>query len=122
MALKIFTGHLLQDNENIELYAAEFKKLKQHPNFQSKILGVDRDFSRPPSAKLAELMHYHIIDLEPNKKRKTSDRFLVYTRGFTNPDYYLLIAVIEPEAHKKTRSAVLMSLLTEIAEKFRNKY
>lgn len=120
--VRVFINTAITQSALIKAYAAELKRIKSKPSYQSKSFGVGRDFSRPENAKLAGLMHYHLIDAEHNPRTKTSDRFLVYCSGFSNPNDYLLIAIIEPEAHKQTNKGSTMACLIQIAENFRNQF
>src|SRR5690606_19298182 len=105
---------------------ADFKHYKETDDLPSTF-GRDAPFHRPSAARQAELSHIHLNDGAPWHVRaiqyaRTSDTFLVYCPGFTNPDAYALIAIIEPKAHKQSESIDLMNALAEVAEQFRARY
>lgn len=90
--------------------------------------GRDVTYSWPTSAKTEELHHLHLAihghewgRLRPQFSR-TSDDHIVYTRGFYDPDCYLLIALMTPDAHNKANDIDLMEQYAKIAHKFRCQY
>lgn len=55
--------------------------------------------------------------------KRTSDKaHLVYCHGAMDPDAYLLIIILKPEAHKMARDNNHMHKIGKIAEAFRMKY
>jgi mRNA interferase YafO len=73
------------------------------------------------------LRHLHLAEtgtwpLQKRQYARTSDRWLIYCSGFWYPNTYLLIAVLEPEAHTQATRTVLLNGLVRIAEDFRNKF
>ncbi|WP_159084284.1 type II toxin-antitoxin system YafO family toxin [Saccharobesus litoralis] len=112
MEVKVFKNPKLS-HPLTDIYAKEIKNLKSDKNYKSCLLGKDADFGTPPNAKLADVRHFHIT------KHYASDSYVIYCSGFTNANYYLLIDVIEEDAHKKCWS---MTKYIEVAEKFRAKY
>lgn len=79
-----------------------------------------------PSVKAEELWHVHIIGINDKFKRfvkqedKTSDNHLVYCSNYFNSAIYLLIAILEPDAHELAKKNQLMLKLVDIAKTFRN--
>lgn len=118
--VKAFKSTLIRDNPFVDRFITELKRIKLNPEYKSSILGADRDFWQPQSAKDEGLMHFHIIELEPTQQ--TSDAFLIYCQGFANPNYYLVIDVILKDAHQKCRDMNKMRDYASVAALFRNKY
>jgi len=46
----------------------------------------------------------------------------VYCPGFYNPKYYLLIAILKPDAHNQAHNIDMMNGLAAIAEDFRKRF
>ncbi|WP_051221856.1 type II toxin-antitoxin system YafO family toxin [Neptunomonas japonica] len=96
------------------------------PNY----FGKDVPYERPPSAVLAELQHIH-LQLTPEECRiepplnpwdssrlqfkRTSNKFLVYTRGEKSRNTYIILAIVFPRAHEKADSIDHMSGLITAA-------
>lgn len=122
MVIRVFTAQAVQQYPNIHLIAKDFKRYKSQGSveFDTFKFGKDADYARPQSAKDAELQHVHIVPLDSDKN--TSDRFLVYTRGFTDKNTYLILDILEPNAHELSRNMLKMALLADIAESFRSQY
>lgn len=131
--IKVFTDpdyieKQLTEEELASLVDA-FKHLKS--NHHVDIFGKDAPYDHLntlPSVKQAELRHVHIIDVnivwpprKPHPKR-TSDKHLVYCTGYMEKNCYLLIAVLNPEAHKKAFDRSLMLNMAKTAEIFRDKH
>ncbi|MFT4926854.1 MAG: mRNA interferase YafO, partial [Phenylobacterium sp.] len=87
---------------------------------QTYKFGKDVSYNRPQSAIYAELRHVHLVPI--SRRGNTSDRCLVYTSGFTDNNAFLLLAILEPNAHELSRSMLRMANLADIAEKFRNRF
>ena len=100
--------------------AFKLYKNKNHRIFQTYKFGKDVTYNRPPSAVTAELSHVHLVPIE--QKGDTSDRFLVYSTGFNDSEAFILLAILEPNAHELSRNTLQMANLADIAEKFRNQF
>jgi len=120
--ISVFTSPALQHYENITLLASDFKayKTSNKKNFKSFKFGKDVPFDWPTQAKLAELKHVHIVPI--NDKSNTSDRFLVYSSGFTNPNKLVILAIFEPNAHELSNSTTRMLTVAAQAENFRSQF
>ncbi len=82
--------------------------------------GRDAPLNDPPSAKLSEIQHIHLrrrFSKWEGKRRynRTSDTWLVYTQGFTDPECYYLIAILKNDAHGRARRTQLMMSLMRTA-------
>lgn len=94
--------------------------------------GRDARYERPDGARKAELRHIH-LRMEPEdlqgerplrawdssapQHRRTSDKFLVYTRGERDRDCYIILAIVCPDAHRLTEQSAHMYALIALAEK-----
>jgi len=122
MAVRVFISTKLQNHPNIKKLASDFKtyKSEQKSHFNDFKFGKDCSYNRPQSIVDAEVDHVHLVPI--HNQGNTSDRFLVYTRGFTDSDAFLIIAILEPNAHELSRNVLNMLHLADIAEKFRNQF
>ncbi|MEO9748719.1 MULTISPECIES: type II toxin-antitoxin system YafO family toxin [Marinobacter] len=90
--------------------------------------GRDELYDHPhtlSSVRMEELQHLHLLDpangpIHAVQFRRTSDIHLVYCQGAMNDDCYLLLAVLEPDAHEQARNRNIMTNLATIAGKFRD--
>lgn len=119
----------LSEKELQELTEA-FKKFKS--GYTVDLFGRDALYDSPhtlSSVKMAELWHTHMWDEQIPFKRwrrkdsyyRTSDKHLVYCENFFVDNCYLLIAVLDPDAHNQAHNNSLMLNLAATAEIFRNK-
>lgn len=99
-----------------------FEQYKAHHHLPAAF-GRDAILERPQKAKDEELFHLHLnLSGFPKGQRqyqRTSDVWLLYTRGFWNLNSYHLIAILEPDAHDQARNITLIGRFADIAEKFR---
>ena len=91
--VRVFATPAFQTYPDFKSIIRDFKSYKQHnhSHFKTFKFGKDVTYNRPQSAVNAELSHVHIVSLTSSKN--TSDRFLVYSRGFTHPNYYIVLAI-----------------------------
>lgn len=82
-----------------------------------------------PLVKEEQVAHTHLADANaPFSKflrqfKRTSDQaHLVYCQGVMDPDVYLLIIILKPEAHKMARNNNPMYKIGMMAEAFRMKH
>ena len=108
----------------------DFRAYKQGARLQ--VFGRDAALTRPrPAAEMAELFHAHVLRNPKsqliemarlkNPYRRTSDRFLIYTRGFFNSKHYYVLDYLNDNAHKKVDDMTYMHWLIDEAESFRKK-
>lgn len=74
-----------------------------------------------------ELFHLHLAEGSEWNHRtiqysRTSDFHLVYSRGFIDPNNYVLLAILKPNAHKLARNREVVELLADQAAVFRSRY
>ncbi len=120
--VQVFSTSSLQAYQDIKSLIRDFKKYKQNniTEFETVKFGKDVSYNRPYSAVAAQLRHVHLLAIE--SKGTTSDRFLVYSTGYLNPDAYVVLAIFEPNAHAMSRNTLLMSQIAELAEQFRSRH
>ena len=75
-----------------------------------------------------DVRHIHLADNNnPWHERsiqyyRTGDMHLVYYQGALNENCYLLMAVLQPNAHEQAKNNSIMANLGFMAEKFRQKF
>jgi len=113
--------------ERLAVLIADFKDLKSGIPIDTFGKDVAYDhINTLPSVKAEELRHIHIIGINDTFKsyvrqeNKTSDNHLVYCSNFYDSNIYLLIAILEPNAHELAKNNQLMLDLVDIAKDFRN--
>lgn len=117
-----------KENKLLRSVIEDFKAYKQGTSLQ--VFGRDAPMHHPkPAAEMAEIWHAHImknpktqlIEMAAVKTpyKRTSDRFLMYTRGFFNTSYYYVIDYIDRGAHTKVNDMDYMRWLIDEAENFR---
>lgn len=103
--------------------------------------GRDVRMDIPDSAIKAELWHMHLFtpffkDGSPRTEEqwkfegkrtcrqyyRTSDRWLIYTRGFMDSERYCVVGIADPTAHKSCNSPAYMDKFVQAAESFKNQY
>ncbi len=95
------------------------------------LFGKDAAYDHPFNLNIIKQEQVRHIHLATNgsafpvfvaQARRTSDIHLVYCRGFINEHYYLLMAILQPNAHDLARSNQLMYKLGLMAQAFRQKF
>lgn len=137
---QILAAQLLTLGKNVENFAAEFNNWKasgEKGEYSSYIFGKDGAYARPSvNGRKDVLRHVHLVPLnDPRpetqslwdknwrlKKRKTSNRALVYVSDRQH-GHLLLLILEEPDAHniaemKTEPHRLLMLKLAALAEKF----
>ena len=106
--VSVYAAPAFQAYPEFQSLMRDFKTYKQrdHTTFEHFKFGKDVPYHWPQSAKDAELSHVHLLPI--NAIGNTSDRFLVYSRGFTNPNAYVVLAILEPDAHNQSRNTLIM--------------
>lgn len=100
-------------------------------------VGLDAPLERPTQATMADLNHIHMYDpavgcrnewtfadFPQNRRRKyphkrTSDTWLLYTRGMWDSEKYHVLGLVDPDAHAKCRKMTFVGTYIDEAEKFR---
>lgn len=97
-------------------------------NFRPETIGNWGAFEENPRAMLAGIKKVHVAvsneDFERWKKKtgqnRKSDNYLVYARHDLEPDTFLILDFITPDAHKRIQSKLADLIL--LAETFQNNY
>jgi len=138
MRFDVKAANKLYDTPGFADLASDFKKYvfsgkKDLPHY----FGKDVPYLRPPGAVDADLWHLHlkqgsiedIVDpprypWDPAKTqhKRTSNKWLVYTRSFRNPNCYIILTIIFPDAHGLAEQRPHMDGLIELAERARAAY
>jgi len=131
--IRIFKSKVIRDllsETELESLVADFRLYKSTGVVPS-YFGRDVPYDHPstlPLVKSEEVQHIHFGSEEQpfplNKIQfyRTSDVHLVYCKGASNSDTYLLMTILAPDAHDQAKSRNIMYKLANMAEQFRNKY
>jgi mRNA interferase YafO len=104
MEVKVFVHRSFLDSCDPELLAVikkRFTDYKAH-GIRHSSFGRDVSYNRPQSVKDSDLWHIHVKDATSKNwsarwievNGMISNTALIYTRGFRNPNYYLLISLL----------------------------
>lgn len=134
MSIRIFKPALIRQqlsSRELDDLVADFQVYKQDgvlPDTFGRDALYDDD-ATSPLVKAERVAHIHLADADSHFPRflrqfkRTSDRaHLVYCQGAMEPDCYLLIIILKPEAHKMARNNNHMHKIGAMAEAFRMKY
>ncbi|WP_338849212.1 type II toxin-antitoxin system YafO family toxin [Massilia sp. W12] len=132
MEVKVFSHQRFRDTCDPELLkdiTARFIAYKRH-GIRHETFGDDRPYFRPESIRDTDLRHIHIRDASSKNwdlryirlEDKTSDTALIYTRGYLNPGYYLLISFLKDAHRHYGGTEQYIRAMAEIARKFRDRY
>ena len=100
-----------------------FKEYKVTEGFWA--FGRDVPYNRPPKMLDYRVSHIHLLtckqyrDDQAKKKRlydRTSDKHLIYARSPIDDDFYLLIAIVNPDAHLTAENTQFMYRLYDICK------
>lgn len=128
MEVKVFTTKILRDTmpeSELANLVSEFSAYKK-TGIAPITFGRDAEYNRPDAAKKADMHHIHLQGNESwsvhiIQFRRVSNLHLMYCKGFTNPNAYLLMAVLD-NAHERARNINFMLDMAEVAETFRARY
>ena len=134
MSIRIFRSALIRQQlsqQELDDLAADFLSYKSDgvlPDTFGRDAPYDDDRTYP-LVKEEQVAHIHLADADtPFPKflrqfKRTSDQaHLVYCQGAMEPDAYLLIIILKPEAHKMARNNNHMHKIGLMAEAFRMKH
>jgi len=130
--IRIFKSQLLIEQlepEELAELVSDFREYKE-TGIPADRFGRDalyNDSYSLPSVRQEEVEHLHLV--EPgqwprhcSQYNRTSDIHLVYCRGYSNTEHYLLMLILKPNAHELARDNNTMHKLAGMASKFREKY
>lgn len=115
------------DIRSLALDFCAFKRGDYVPNY----FGRDGDYRRPRECLEEEVWHLHLSEIIPpdhywtrvkNIFNRTSNKHLVYCRGFFDPKHFFLITVLDPNAHEDARNIDRMRDIAYQAQEFRASY
>lgn len=127
MIVEVFAHDDLLDYPFLKDLTIDFKHFKEN-SLLPDYFGRDADYRWPQVCLDEEVWHLHLSESvkPPFWKRwarslyqKTSDKHLVYCRGYYNRSRYYLIAILEPDAHDQARNLDIMLAIGEMAAEFR---
>jgi mRNA interferase YafO len=93
--------------------------------------GRDAQYNHPnalPIVRQEKVAHIHLEEpdtpwrVKTVQFNRTSDTHLIYCRGFSDENCYLLMALLSPNAHDQAWNNTIMYNLGKMAEQFRNQY
>jgi len=130
--IRVFTSKLLVEAltpEEREALIADFKQYKAGilPAAFGKDVPYDHAFNLDV-IKQEEVRHIHLAESSVGfpvlltQMKRTSDTHLAYCRGFRNDNCYLLMSILQPNAHQLARSNQVMYQLGVMAQLFRQKF
>ncbi|MBO6850372.1 MAG: type II toxin-antitoxin system YafO family toxin [Marinobacter sp.] len=105
----------------------EYKSTGRRPENFGRDVPYDSDVTLK-IVREEQVQHIHLKDAESHwpvramQFQMTSDCHLLYCSGAMNDDHFLLIAILEPNAHQLARDKNVMHRVGEVAEKFRGLY
>ncbi|WJV64334.1 type II toxin-antitoxin system YafO family toxin [Pectobacteriaceae bacterium C52] len=134
MSIRLFKSTLIRQQlsqQELDDLAADFLSYKKDgvlPETFGRDAPYDDDRTYP-LVKEERVAHLHLAGADApfptflRQFKRTSDQaHLVYCQGAMDPDAYLLIIILKPEAHKMARNNNLMHNIGVMAETFRMKY
>lgn len=131
MGIRIFTTKMFREAKysntlDLAKLITDFKLYKSTGKLPASLVR-DVPYSRPESAKFAELRHIHVNfqenwNLKLVQYGRTSNSAIVYCQGRVSKDNYLIIALLENFAHERSKKITFMCDLAELAEGFRKNY
>ncbi len=113
--------------EQLEQLVTDFRAYKG-TGLLPDTFGRDVKYDHPhtyPLVRAEEVAHIHLTDSEHLwpvhyiQFKRTSDIHLVYCQGASDPEHYLLIAILAPDAHEQARQNNVMANIGKMAERFR---
>jgi mRNA interferase YafO len=130
--IRVFTSKVLNEALTVDERAALIQDFKQYkagklPALFGKDVAYDHPFNLD-IIKQEQVRHIHLaasgagFPIFIKQAKRTSDTHLVYCQGFTNEHCYLLMAILQPNAHDLARSNQLMYQLGLMAQAFRQQF
>lgn len=131
--IRVFKSDLIGQQlgkSELEQLAADFKRYKE-TGIPSACFGRDALYDHPhtlSSVRSEDLMHLHLAEgvqhwaRQQAQYNRTSDHHLVYCRGFYQTDHFLLMSILNPDAHAQALNNSIMSNLAIMAAKFRAQF
>ena len=117
--IRIFKSQIILrqlTSEQLEQLVTDFRTYKE-AGLLPDTFGRDVKYDHPHTYPLVRAEHpwpVHYVQF-----KRTSDIHLVYCQGASNPEHYLLIAILTPDAHEQARQNNVMANIGKMAERFR---
>ena len=131
--MRIFKSRIVRQTlsaEELAQLVSDFSRYKS-TGIPADNFGRDVPYDHPNTLlilKVEDVYHLHSADNEKpwslmrTQYSKTSDIHLVYCQSALNSDCYLLMAVLQPNAHEQANDNSIMHNLGLMAEQFRQQY
>jgi len=127
MIVNVFSGTFTTANtHSAKLLASSFNTYID-AGHKFWAFGKDVPYNRPPTASYWGLRHVHIISRScfmrheqagtPLRKR-TSDKHLVYAIHPFDANHYLLLAILNPDAHDVVRNEAVIRTFMDMCKEF----
>lgn len=128
---------LQQAGYNVQSLKSDLERYFSDPSNVPWYVGLDAPLERPTQAMMADLNHIHMYDpseccknqwtygdfprnrREKQPYKRTSDKWLLYTRGMWDSEKYHVLGLVDPDAHAKCRSMAFVGTYIDAAEQFR---
>lgn len=135
MTVKLFCHRKLEDitqqhGLNLTALKEDFRRYKEL-DIPATNFGRDAEYNHPNGPVLIreeKVAHIHLESPDSPwgsqivQFNKTSDIHLVYCQGFYDSNYYLLMALLSPDAHAQALNNNIMRNLGLMAKTFREQY
>lgn len=130
--IRVFTSKVLAETLAADERAALIADFKYYKagNLPA-VFGKDVPYDHPFNLdiiKQEKVRHLHLakngkgFPLFITQLKRTSDTHLVYCQGFSNENCYLLMAILQPNAHELAKSNQMMHQLGVMAQLFRQRF
>lgn len=127
VTVQAYPGTLyLADTHSATVFVESFKQYVLSGN-QFWAFGRDVPYHRPPSVLSWGLRHVHLLtrseythyeELNSPLMARTSDKHLVYASNPFDPNHYLLLAIINPNAHALAAKEATMRTFMDMCGEF----
>jgi mRNA interferase YafO len=128
--IRVLASRALEEaltQDELRSLVGEFKSYKEGISLPSTF-GKDVPYNHAhtlSAVKIEEIYHIHLdqdeFPGEMLQEKRTSDNHLVYCANFHSSGIYLLMAILQPDAHEQAKDNSIMLNLAHMANYFRNK-
>lgn len=130
--IRVFTSKVLEDALTAEDRTALIQDFRLYKSgVLPALFGKDVAYDHPLNLDIIKQEQVRHIHLAANgygfpvlltQLKRTSDIHLVYCHGFSNENCYLIMAILQPDAHNLAKSNELMYQLGLMAQAFRQRF
>lgn len=124
MRVEVYEGTFGRFNcHNASTMLTSFSQYKTNGKFWS--FGRDTPYMQPPKVKEYQIRHIHIIsrtaylDYQGRNSRlydRTSDKVLIYAKSPMHNNHFLLVAILNPDAHITAQNHNFMHEIYDICK------